>query len=147
MKQIRGYLRKKPFLCILWISQLLFVPCSPNTGWPQFGSVSGVPVPLWVPGKTAPTVPVSGSCSVLDPPCKSKKMCIGCAHFCIGVCMHTCCPVLWGGGGSVCVQAIIVSILDGSCTLTMFRKEGHFEGLRVEQPTCAKVVILDTCCK
>ena len=46
------------------------------SGRPRFGSVRlrfgggtvRVPVPLWVPGKTVPTVPVPGSGSVPEPP-------------------------------------------------------------------------------
>ena len=39
--------------------------------------VSVVPVPLLVPGTTVPTVPVSGSSSVLKPPCSKWHAHIG----------------------------------------------------------------------
>ena len=39
-----------------------------------FGSWKTVPVPLSVPGKTAPTVPVFGSGSILAPACEESKI-------------------------------------------------------------------------
>ena len=39
-----------------------------GSGFGSWKTVPAVPVPLSVPGKTVPTVPVSGSGSVPDPP-------------------------------------------------------------------------------
>ena len=40
-----------------------------GSGFGSWKTVLAVPVPLSVAGKTVPTVPVSGSGSVLEPPC------------------------------------------------------------------------------
>ena len=41
-----------------------------GSGFGSWQTVPAVPVPRSVPGKTVPTVPVSGSGSVPGPPCK-----------------------------------------------------------------------------
>ena len=41
-----------------------------GSGFGSWKTVPAVPVPLSVPGKTVPTVPVSGSSSVPEPPCR-----------------------------------------------------------------------------
>ena len=47
-----------------------------GSGFGSWETVPPVPVPLSVSGKTAPTVPVSGCGSVLEPPCKKAgKQC------------------------------------------------------------------------
>ena len=44
-----------------------------GSGFGSWKTVPAVPVPCSVPGKTVPTVPVSGSGSVPGPPCKKPK--------------------------------------------------------------------------
>ena len=65
--------RFRRFLCQKGLSVFQYIfKGKDGSGFGSWKMVPAVPVPLSVSGKTVPTVPVSGSGSVPEPPCKSK---------------------------------------------------------------------------
>ena len=58
--------RRRGFLCV---SVQFSREGGSGSGFGSWKTVPAVPVPRSVPGKTVPTVPVSGSGSVPGPPC------------------------------------------------------------------------------
>ena len=66
-----GSSAKRVFLCFQYS---LTGKDGSGSGFGSWKTVPAVPVPLSVSGKTAPTVPVSGSGSVPEPPCYSAPL-------------------------------------------------------------------------
>ena len=66
--RFRRFLEGGGFVCVCVCVSVQFSR-EGGSGFGSWKTVPAVPVPRSVPGKTLPTVAVSGSCSVPGPPC------------------------------------------------------------------------------